>query len=320
MMISASFSRTWDCLVDVVHLGGQGRRPQDDVADGRLAARIGMAVEEGEEQGADPAVLVFAGQEDPLPGDEAVVEDHVGVRRPWDEAPLVVLPRPQVVDGDDLLQPVPVARNGEGHGVILVLGAQGPGRDHQDLVGHGGLGDVHLAAVDDDPVLEPLLDPHIGARVRLVGRAEHPVALHVGLGAAADEVLRLEAGEPFLEVLVVLGGPVVQLVRLVGDVVDGVRRVDPHAALDAAADLLAEHARHVLFLVQVVRVLMDMGEAVDPLPREVGDGRAELLILRLGRLVVGRADGVDAIHLEFVRPVDQLAVDGKDSVSSWTAP
>ncbi len=295
-------------LVDVVHLGGQGGRSQDDVADGRLAAGIGVAVEQGEEEGADAAVLMFAGQEDPFPGDEAVVENHVGIRRARDESPLVMLPRPQVVDGHDLLQPVPVSRNGEGHGIVLVLGAQGPGGDDQDFIGHGGLGNVDLAAVDHDPVLQSLLDPHVGAGIRLVGRAEHPVALHVGLGAAADQVFRLEAGEPLLEVLMVLGGAVVHLVRLVGDVVDGVRSVDPHAALDAAADLLAEHARHVLFLVQVVLVLMDVGEAVDPLARQMGNGRAQILILRLGRLVIGRADGVEAIHLEFVRPVDQLAV------------
>ena len=124
------------------------------------------------------------------------------------------------------------------------------------------------------PSFSPLLDLDIGAGIRLVGRPQHPVALHVRLGAAADQVFRLEAGQPLLEVLMILGGAVVQLVRFVGDVVNGVRAVDAHAALDAAADLLAEHAGHVLFLVQVVLVLVDMGEAVDPLARQMRDGRA----------------------------------------------
>ena len=68
-------------------------------------------------------------------------------------------------------------------------------------------------------------------------------------------------------------------------------------------------AGHVLLLVQVVDVLVDVGETVDPLAGEMGDGRAQLLILRLERFVEGGADGVDAIHLEFVRPVDQPTIE-----------
>ncbi len=62
-------------------------------------------------------------------------------------------------------------------------------------------------------------------------------------------------------------------VRFIRNIVNGVGAVDAHAALDAAANFLAEHAGHVLLLVQVVRVLMDVGVAVDSLSREVGDGR-----------------------------------------------
>ncbi len=72
----------------------------------------------------------------------------------------------------------------------------------------------------------------------------------------------------------ILGGAVIQFVRFIGNIVNGVRGVDAHAALDAAADLLAEHAGHILFLVQVVRVLVNMGESVDPFPGEMGDGGA----------------------------------------------
>ena len=167
---------------------------------------------------------------------------------------------------------------------------------------------MHLTAFNHDAVLQPLLDPHIRAGIRLIGRPEHPVALYVRLGAAADQVLRLEAGEPLLEVLMVLGGAVVQLVRLIGDVVDRIGAVDPHAALDAAANLLTEHPSHILLPVQVFLVLMDVCKTVDSLAREVRNRRAELLILRLGRFIIRRADGIEAIHLQFIRPVDQLAV------------
>ena len=99
-------------------------------------------------------MLIFAGQEDPFPGNEAVVEDHVGIRRTRHKAAFVMLPRPQVVDGHDLLQAVPVTRNGKSHGVVLVFGAQGAGGKNQNFIGHGGLGNVHLAAFDHDAVLQ----------------------------------------------------------------------------------------------------------------------------------------------------------------------
>jgi hypothetical protein len=53
---------------------------------------------------------------------------------------------------------------------------------------------------------------------------------------------------------------------------------------------------------------MDVVKTVDPLPRQMGDRRAQILILGPGRLIIRCADGVEAIHLQFVCPVDQLAI------------
>jgi hypothetical protein len=61
-------------------------------------------------------------------------------------------------------------------------------------------------------------------------------------------------------------------------------------------------------MVQVIGTLMDMGKAVDSLTGEMGDGGAKLLILWLGRLIECGADGVDTIHLAFIRAADTLAV------------
>ncbi len=41
---------------------------------------------------------------------------------------------------------------------------------------------------------------------------------------------------------------------------------------------------------KVFLALMDMGKAIDPLYREMGFRRHQILILRLGRLVVSRPD------------------------------
>src|SRR5664280_1698072 len=156
---------------------------------------------------------------------------------------------------------------------------------------------------------QSLLDAHIGTGVRLLGVAKHPVAFRSRLGAATDEVFCLKAGEPLLEVLMVLSGAFVYLVRLIGDVVNGVRAVDAHAPLDAAADLLAEHTGHILFSVQVFLVLMNVSKTVDPFSREMRNSRTQILVFRLGRFVVRCTDGIDTIHLQLVRPVEQLAVE-----------
>ena len=101
---------------------------------------------------------------------------------------------------------------------------------------------------------------------------------------------------------------IIYLVRLIRDVVNGVRTVDTHAALDAAADLLAQHAGHILLSVQIFLVLMNVVKTINPLASQVRDGRAQFLVFRFGRLVIRCADGIDAIHLQLVRPVDQLAI------------
>ena len=168
---------------------------------------------------------------------------------------------------------------------------------------------MHLAAADHDAIAKPLFYTYVGIGVWLVGRPQYPVALNVRLSAAAHQVLCLEAYEPLLEVLVVLGGTVVHLVRFVGYVVDGVGGVNAHAPLDAAAHLLTEHTGHVLLLVQVVGVLMDVGKAANPLTGEMRYGGAQLLVLWLGCFIERDADGIDAVHLALICSVDNLAVE-----------
>ena len=93
-------------------------------------------MEQGEEESQHAAMLPFTGKEDPFPGNEAVVKNQVGICAAWHEPALETLPGPEIMDGNYLFQPIPVARDGEGNGVVLILGAQCPGGHHQHLIGH----------------------------------------------------------------------------------------------------------------------------------------------------------------------------------------
>jgi hypothetical protein len=58
----------------------QGRETQNDVSDGGLAARIAVAMEQGEQEGAQAAVIVFPAKENPLPRNETILKNDVRVR------------------------------------------------------------------------------------------------------------------------------------------------------------------------------------------------------------------------------------------------
>ena len=64
---------------------------------------------------------------------------------------------------DDLLEAVPVAGNGEGYGVVLILLAQRAGRHDQHFVRYGGFGNVQFASFHHDAVFQAFLDVNVGA-------------------------------------------------------------------------------------------------------------------------------------------------------------
>jgi len=120
---------------------------------------------------------------------------------------------------------------------------------------------VCLRTADDDTIGAPLYDAEVEIRVLLFVGSPHPVALHVGLRAHGREIFTLYTLHEVDEVLIVLRA--VLLVCVVRDHGERVHGVDAHAALDAAADLLAVQAGHLLLVEQVFLALMDVVEAVD---------------------------------------------------------
>ncbi len=64
-------------LPDAVVPCSHGCHTGEHITDGRLAAGIAVAVEQGEEQRADTAVIVLSTEEDPVPGHKDIIEDQV---------------------------------------------------------------------------------------------------------------------------------------------------------------------------------------------------------------------------------------------------
>lgn len=123
-------------LFNAVVFRRQGRQSEENVPNRRFASRIAVTVKEGERRRVRHQV-VLAAEKDPLPGDEAVLEEDVRVRVSDVHTTLEMLPLVLAVDGDDLLDTFVVGGDGEGHGIVLLVRTQGAGGHHEDFVGDG---------------------------------------------------------------------------------------------------------------------------------------------------------------------------------------
>ena len=278
-----------------VVVGRHRRRADEHVAHAHLAPAVTLAVIAGEALHHHAGELRLPVEEDALVGDEHVVKDHQGLH-PAElrvaHVHLAALPLPGVaaLPADDHEDALRVDGHGEGHGVVLVVGAHGDGGHDDDLVAVQRAGLVGLGPPHHDAVRPPLHHTEEQVRVALLVGGLGPVPLGIGHGAVHRQVVLLTVDHEFLEVLVVAGAAL--LVGLVGGGEHGVERVHAHAALEAGGGLLAQQALHLHLLDQVPGGLMDVGEAVHPLPGIGGDGGHQVLILRHLRQVIGHAHAV----------------------------
>ena len=84
-----------------------------------------------------------------------------------------------------------------------------------------------------------------------------------------------------------------RLVQLIGRAVGGVAGVKADTALIAGTGLLGDGTQHLGLFHQVIHRLMDVGEAVDLFPGEVGGGGHQVLVVGGLGQVVGHLYGVD---------------------------
>ena len=156
-------------------------------------------------------------------------------------------------------------------------------------VGHAGL--VGLGTAYYDAVLPVFHHMEEQIRIGLLMRSLGAVALGIGHGAVHSEIVILAVHHELFEILMV-AGPVL-LINFVGGGKHGVKGIHPHAALETGGGLLAQKALHLHFFHQVLRGLVDVGKAIDLLPRVGGHGGHQVLVLRYLSQVVGHTHRIE---------------------------
>ncbi len=187
----------------------------------QLVAHRRKAVVLDESQGDRPAVVVLTRQEDPLVGDEDVVEDrdrlhHLALGA---EGMVVLVLDATTVGARHQLHPGSVHRDGEGDRVVSIRFRHRPRGDDDQFVDVRRAARVDLRPPDDDAVGAALDDAGVVVRVGLVGRSFGAVTLGVGLGHRDRQVVVAAVLVEGLHAAGVLG--LVLLVNQAADLVEG---------------------------------------------------------------------------------------------------
>ena len=234
-------------------------------------------------------VGVLPAHKNPLPGHEHILEDDHRLvpakpviadidLTPLQLAGVAGLPAEYVQD------PLCIRWHCARHAVDPVCLLQAAGGHHQDFMRIDRPGLVNLGAPDGDTVLVFRHHPHEQVGVGLFRRGELAVALRVCHRSIDDQVIPLHVGKVLPETLVVVSPQI--LVHMVGDYIQRVEAVHPHAALEAAGRASPQQALHLNFFNQVVCPLVQVGEAVHPLAGQVRLGRHQVLVFKLIRQFV----------------------------------
>src|SRR5512136_544089 len=167
---------------------------------------------------------------------------------------------------------------------------------------------MYLGSPDHDPIALPFHDVDIHIRVFLLAGPLHPVPFDVRLGTTAHQVLFLKSSKPFHKVLMILGGPVVLLVGLIRNVIDGIGSIDSHTPLYTTSGHLTKSSGHILLLMQVLLTLMNMTESIDLLSGEMRFGCAQTFVFWVGRVIESQPHGINRGHLYLIIPGNLFAV------------
>ena len=124
-----------------------------------------------------------------------------------------------------------------------------------------------LCTPHDDPIGLSLYHSQVDIWVFLFMGTKAAVPLRVRHGPSTHEVVLLNVSKKVLERFMIFR--TVFLVDVIGGDVNAVEGVQSHTPLEASPGALAQKPHHPHLLNQVLGALMNMGESVDLLPREV---------------------------------------------------
>ena len=171
------------------------------------------------------------------------------------------------------LDAIPVSGQGEGHGIVAVLGVHELGGQRDDLIHIRRAGVTDFSAADNDALGGGAVDVHavhicvydveelIGVRLHVRSLILGVTGtLDVGLCTVADQIVFLAVFDVFLKSLMVFGAT--GRVTVKSDRVKRVQGVGAHAALHAAAHTVADEPGHELLLQQIIHRLVNMGRTV----------------------------------------------------------
>lgn len=285
------------CLFNAVIFSGKGSGTDEDVADTDFAATVGLTVVASKAFNHHAGKFCFAIEEDHVIRDEDVIEDDQGFLTAKfcvskiDVGAVFHLAGIAGLTAIDHVEAFGVGRAGKADGPILIGFLHGDG-GHEDVpMGIDGTCLVNLGAADDNAVRTAFHDMDEDVRVFLFMRRLGAVPFRIRHGAVYGQVIILDVDEELLEVFVVMGA--VFFVDFIGRGVYGVEGVHTDAALEAAGCFLTEKSLHLDFLDEVFRGLVQMGETVDGVARQVARCCHEVLIFWILGQGIGHGNAVD---------------------------
>src|SRR5271157_3602145 len=167
---------------------------------------------------------------------------------------------------------------------------------------------MQFATPDHDSITLLLYYSQIHIGIGLFGRPLETLSFHVGLSAASDQIVFLEICKPLEKIFVILSAAVVLLIRLKTCRVNRVDRICSHATLNAHSAGTAQGACHVLFVMQILRILMNMAKTINGFSGEMRFGGAKLPEFGDMRSIESKPHNIQGGKLFLVIPVNLTAV------------
>ena len=250
-------------------------------------------MEQGKQHGQCSAMDVLAAEKYSFPGNKHIIENNVRIRITDVGIPCFIMGSlAYLMNMNNLFHSIVIRRHGKCYRVLLFIRSENSCGNNHNLISDGCFGNMQFTASDHNAVALFFNDSQVHIGIGLFGRSFKTLTLHVGLSTATGQIVFLKILQPFEKIFVILRAAVVLFVRLKTCRVDGINRIRSHASLNTHSAGPAQCTRHVLFVMQILRVLMNVTEAIDGFACQMGFCRAQIPEFGNMRGVEGKAHDV----------------------------